>query len=81
MADKMTDAEAVAAMTEHRATLSKISNETDSLLATIKKLEEELANQGGVGGTISQELSDLVGACKTAGTSIDELVTDVQQPE
>jgi len=77
----MTQAEATAALTKTNETLVKVSNETDSLLAEIEKLNEELANAGGPGGTITPELAAAIAAVDTRANAIDQLVPDVPQPE
>lgn len=77
----MTQDEATAALVATNEVLSKVSNETDSLLAEIKKLEEELANAGGVGGSITPALEAAVRATGVRANSIDQLVEDVPNPE
>ena len=77
----MTNEEAISLVNSTNETLVKVSNETDSLLREIKKLEEELANAGGVGGTITPDLEAAIKAVDTRAKSIDQLVEDVPQPE
>ena len=77
----MTSEEAVAALNKTNETLVKVSNETDALLREIQKLEDALANAGGVGGTITPELEAAIRAVDTRANSIDALVEDVPQPE
>jgi hypothetical protein len=77
----MTQTEAVAALTKTNETLVKVSNETDALLREIDKLQEQLANAGGVGGTITPELEAAIKAVDTRANAIDQLVADVPQPE
>jgi len=77
----MTQAQAVEQLTKTNETLVKVSNETDALLAANKKLQEELANAGGAGGTITPELESAIKAVDTRAQAIDELVADVPQPE
>jgi hypothetical protein len=77
----MTQTEAVTALNKTNETLVKVSNETDALLKEIKKLEDALANAGGVGGTITPELEAAIKAVDTRANSIDQLVEDVPQPE
>lgn len=77
----MTNEEAIALVNSTNETLVKVSNETDALLADIKRLEEELANAGGAGGTITPELEAAIKAVDQRAKAIDELVADVPQPE
>ena len=77
----MTQTEAVAALTKTNETLVKVSNETDSLLEANAKLQEELENAGGAGGTITPELEAAIKATDARVHAIDELVADVPQPE
>lgn len=77
----MTQEEATAALVKTNEVLVKVGNETDALLAQIKKLEEELANAGGVGGTISAQLEAAVKATGARANAIDQLVADVPNPE
>jgi hypothetical protein len=77
----MTNEEAIAALNKTNETLVKVSNETDSLLNEIDRLNEELANAGGAGGTITVELENAIKAVDTRANAIDELVADVPQPE
>ena len=73
----MTSDEAVTALNKTNETLVKVSNETDALLREITNLEEELANAGGVGVTITPELEAAIKAVDTRANSIDALVEDV----
>ena len=77
----MTEEEAVAQLTKTNETLVKVSNETDSLLREIQRLEQELENAGGVGGSITPALEAAIKAVDTRAQSIDQLVEDVPQPE
>lgn len=77
----MTNEQAIAKVNETNEVLVKVSNETDSLLREIEKLQQELANAGGAGGTITPELEASINAVNTRAHSIDELVKDVAQPE
>ncbi len=77
----MTQAEAVAALTKTNETLVKVSNETDSLLAEIKRLNEALAAAIAAGNQITPELKAAIEAVDTRANSIDALVEDVPQPE
>jgi ABC-type transporter Mla subunit MlaD len=77
----MTQAEATAALTKTNETLVKISNETDALLREIETLKQALADAGGPGGTITEELAAAVSAVGTRADAIDALVPDVPQPE
>ena len=77
----MTEAEATAALVATNETLVKVGNETDALLREIKRLEEELANAGGVGGSITAELEAAVRATGARANAIDQLVEDVPNPE
>jgi hypothetical protein len=77
----MTQDEAVAALTKTNETLVKVSNETDSLLREIDKLNDELDKAVNAGGAITPELEAAVRAVDTRANSIDELVADVPQPE
>ena len=61
----MSNEEAVALVNSTNATLVKVGNETDALLREIKKLQDELANAGGVGGTITAELEAAIKAVDT----------------
>lgn len=77
----MTQDEAVQALVATNEVLVKVGNETESLLAEIKKLEEELANAGGVGGTITPALEAAIHATGARASAIDQLVADVPNPE
>jgi hypothetical protein len=77
----MTQQEALDQMNKTNETLVKISNETDALLAEITKLQQELANAGGPGGTITSELEAAINATAQRANAIDQLVPDVPQPE
>ena len=77
----MTEAEAVQQLTKTNETLVRVSNETDSLLREIERLEQELENAGGVGGSITPALEAAIKAVDTRAQSIDQLVEDVPQPE
>jgi seryl-tRNA synthetase len=76
-----TQQEATDALIKVNETLVKVSNETDSLLAEIETLKQELANAGGPGGTITPELAAAVQATADRANAIDALVPDVPQPE
>jgi seryl-tRNA synthetase len=76
-----TQQQAVDQLTKTNETLAKVSNETDSLVAANKKLQEELANAGGPGGTITDELANAIKATDDRVNAIDALVADVPQPE
>lgn len=78
---EMTQQEATDALIKTNETLVKVSNETDSLLKTVEKLEQELANAGGPGGKITPELAAAVQATSDRANAIDALVEDVPQPE
>jgi seryl-tRNA synthetase len=77
----MTQQEAVAALNATNETLVKVSNETDALLAEIKKLEEALAAAGGAGSPITPELEAAIKSVSDRANAIDALVADVPQPE
>lgn len=77
----MTEAEAVQQLTKTNETLVRVSNETDSLLREIQRLEQELENAGGVGGSITPALEAAIKAVDTRAQSIDQLVEDVPNPE
>jgi hypothetical protein len=77
----MTQQEALDSLIKTNETLVKVSNETDSLLAEIKTLNDELANAGGPGGIITPELQAAIQAIDARAHAIDELVPDVPQPE
>ena len=77
----MTNEEALASLTATNEVLVKVSNETDSLLREIEKLEKALADAGGTGGTITPELEAAIHATAARANAIDELVADVPQPE
>jgi hypothetical protein len=77
----MTQADATAALTKTNETLVKVSNETDALLREIENLKKQLAEAGGPGGTITEELAAAVSAVGTRADAIDQLVEDVPQPE
>ncbi len=71
----------VDALTKTNETLVKISNETDSLLAEIDKLQKALADAIAAGNQITPELQAAIAAVDTRANSIDQLVPDVPQPE
>jgi predicted nucleic acid-binding Zn-ribbon protein len=73
-----TQEEATAALVKVNETLVKISNETDHLLEEIEKLEQALEDAH---GTVTPELEAAIKATAARTHAIDELVTDVQQPE
>lgn len=77
----MTQEEATAALVATNEVLVKVGNETDALLREIKRLEEELANAGGVGGSITAALEAAVRATGQRANAIDALVADVPNPE
>jgi hypothetical protein len=77
----MTQQEATAALTKTNETLVKISNETDSLLAEIDKLNTALAAAIAAGNQITPELQAAISAVDTRANAIDELVPDTAQPE
>jgi seryl-tRNA synthetase len=77
----MTQAEAVTALTKTNETLVKVSNETDSLLREIDKLNQALAAAIAAGNQITPELQAAIEAVDTRANSIDALVGDVPQPE
>jgi hypothetical protein len=77
----MTQQQATDALTRTNETLVKISNETDALLREIETLKKALADAGGPGGTITEELANAVNAVGTRADAIDQLVPDVPQPE
>lgn len=77
----MTQEEATQALVATNEVLVKVGNETDSLLREIEKLEQELENAGGAGGTISPALEAAVKATHQRATAIDQLVEDVPNPE
>lgn len=77
----MTQQEAVDALTKTNETLVKISNETDSLLQEIDRLNQALEAAGGPGGTITPELEAAIKAVGVRANAIDQLVVDVPQPE
>ncbi len=76
-----TQADAVNALNAVNEILVKVSNETDSLLKEIEKLNAALAAAGGAGGTITPELESAIKATATRAQAIDQLVADVPQPE
>jgi len=77
----MTQAEAVDALNKTNETLVKISNETDSLLAEIDRLNKALADAIAAGNQITPELQAAIEAVDTRANAIDQLVPDVAQPE
>lgn len=77
----MTQQQAAEQLTKTNETLVKVSNETDALLREIDKLNEELANAGGPGGTITPELEAAIQAVDTRAHAIDELVPDASAPQ
>lgn len=81
MPEKMTQADATAALVKTNEVLVKVSNETDFLLKEVERLKKALEDAGGPGGIITDELAAAVNATYTRATSIDELVEDVPQPE
>jgi predicted nucleic acid-binding Zn-ribbon protein len=76
-----TQQEATAALVKVNETLVKISNETDSLLEEIDKLEAALEAAQDAGGAITPELEAAIRATAARTHAIDELVTDAPQPE
>jgi seryl-tRNA synthetase len=76
----MTQDEAVAALTKTNETLVKISNETDSLLAEIEKLNKALADAIAAGNQITPELQAAIAAVDTRANAIDSLVPDLPGP-
>ena len=62
-------------------TLAKVNNETTNLVETNKKLQEELANAGGAGGTITPELENAIRANGASVDAIDGIVADMPKPE
>jgi len=76
-----TQEEATAALVKVNETLVKISNETDSLLGEIDKLETALEEAQDAGGTITPELEAAIKATAARTAAIDELVADTTQPE
>jgi hypothetical protein len=76
-----TQQDAVNALNATNEILVRVSNETDALLREIEKLQKALADAGGAGGTITPELEAAVKATYTRANAIDELVTNVPQPE
>jgi chromosome segregation ATPase len=77
----MTQQEATAALTKTNETLVKISNETDSLLREIDKLNKALEDAIAAGNQITPELQAAIAAVDTRANAIDELVPDTAQPE
>ena len=79
----MTEKEAVESLKNTNATLVKIGQETDRLLAEIENLKQQLANAGGTGGTITPELEAAVKAVADQAAKVDALVPDleVEPPE
>jgi len=77
----MTQAEAVDALNKTNETLVKVSNETDSLLAEIDRLNKALEAAIAAGGQITPELQAAIEAVDTRANAIDALVPDTQQPE
>jgi seryl-tRNA synthetase len=77
----MTQQDAVAALTKTNETLVKVSNETDSLLREIERLNKALADAIAQGNQITPELKAAIEAVDTRANSIDALVDDVPQPE
>jgi seryl-tRNA synthetase len=78
---RMTQDEAVAALTKTNETLVKISNETDALLREINKLNQALAAAIEAGRMITPELEAAIHATDARAHAIDELVPDVPPPE
>jgi predicted nucleic acid-binding Zn-ribbon protein len=76
-----TQEEATAALVKVNETLVKISNETDHLLEEIEKLEQALEDAQEAGGAVTPELEAAIKATAARTHAIDELVTDVPQPE
>jgi seryl-tRNA synthetase len=76
-----TQEEATAALVKVNETLVKISNETDSLLAEIDRLNKALADAIAAGGQVTPELEAAIKATAERTHAIDELVADVPQPE
>ena len=77
----MTQQEAVDALTKTNETLVKISNETDSLLREIDRLNKALEAAIAAGNTITPELQAAIAAVDTRANAIDALVPDTTQPE
>jgi uncharacterized protein YukE len=76
----MTQEEATAALTATNETLVKVSNETDSLLKEIDRLNKAL-EEAQAAGTVTPELEAAVKAVNDRANAIDQLVADVPQPE
>ena len=77
----MSQEEATQALIKTNEVLVKISNETDSLLREIEKLEKALEDAQNSGGSITPELEKAVAATAARTHAIDELVADVPNPE
>ena len=77
----MTQEEATRQLIQTNEVLVRVGTETDALLREIQRLEEELANAGGVGQPITKELEAAIHATHQRATAIDNLVQDVPNPE
>jgi len=77
----MTQDEALQLVNQTNETLVKVSNETDSLLTEIDKLNKALADAIAQGKVITPELEAAIHAVDTRAQSIDALVPDTVQPE
>lgn len=77
----MTQDEAVQKLNQTNETLVKVSNETDALLSEIDKLNQALADAIAAGNKVTPQLQAAIEAVDTRAHAIDELVTDVPQPE
>ncbi len=77
MATQKTQGEMAEEMRGVTAQLVVVAGETQMLLDKVTALEEALANAGGVGGTVTQELSDAFDALKAQATVVDDKVPAV----
>ena len=81
MADQYTQQQATDYVNQMNATMVKVSNEVDGLVAENKKLQDALAAAGGPGGTITPELANAIKATGTRIDAVHEVLPDVPQPE
>jgi hypothetical protein len=76
-----TQQQATDALIKTNEKLAQVNAEATNIVAVNKKLQEELTNAGGPGGTITPELAAAIQANGTAVDAIEALLPDTPQPE